>query len=276
MSSGGGTDAPRVTVREVLAKKQRGERLVMVSAYDALFARLSEEGGADMILVGDSLANVILGLDSTVPVTVEQMIHHGAAVRRGAARALVVVDMPFMSYQVSTEDALRNAGRIMKETSAQAVKVEGGDEAIAATVHAMTRAGIPVMGHIGFTPQSVNTLGGFRVQGRAPGDQERMVEEARRLEAAGAFSLVLELVPTAVAKAVTAAVSIPTVGIGAGAECDGQVLVLYDLLGLNDGFRPKFLRRYAELAGDVRGAVARFADDVRSGRYPDTEHSFSQ
>jgi 3-methyl-2-oxobutanoate hydroxymethyltransferase len=274
MSSGGG-DAPRVmTVREVLAKKQRGERLVMVSAYDALFARLSEDGGADMILVGDSLANVILGLESTVPVTVEQMIHHGAAVRRGTTRALVVVDMPFMSYQVSTEDALRNAGRIMKETNAQAVKVEGGDEGIAGTVHAMTRAGIPVMGHIGFTPQSVNTLGGFRVQGRAPGDQDRLVDEARRLEAAGAFSLVLELVPTAVSKAVTAAVQIPTIGIGAGAECDGQVLVLHDLLGLNDRFRPKFLRRYAEMAGDVRAAVSRFAEDVRGGRYPDSEHSF--
>jgi len=272
--SNAGSEAPRVTVREVLAKKQRGERLVMVSAYDALFARLSEEGGADLILVGDSLANVILGLDSTVPVTVDQMIHHGAAVRRGANRALVVVDMPFMSYQVSTEDALRNAGRIMKETNAQAVKVEGGDEDIAARIHAMTRAGIPVMGHIGFTPQSVNTLGGYRVQGRAPGDLERMIEEARRIESAGAFSLVLELVPTAVSKAVTAAVQIPTIGIGAGPECDGQVLVLHDLLGLNDRFRPKFLRRYAELAGDVRSAVTRFGDDVRGGRYPDTEHSF--
>jgi 3-methyl-2-oxobutanoate hydroxymethyltransferase len=273
MNSGGG-EAPRITVREVLARKQRRERLVMVSAYDALFARLSEEGGADMILVGDSLANVILGLDSTVPVTVDQMIHHGAAVRRGAQRALVVVDMPFMSYQVSTEDALRNAGRIMKETNAHAVKLEGGDEVLASTLHAMTRAGIPVMGHIGFTPQSVNTLGGYRVQGRAPGDQERLVDEARRVEAAGAFSLVLELVPTAVAKAVTEAVSIPTVGIGAGAECDGQVLVLHDLLGLNDRFRPKFLRHYAEMAADVRDAVKRFADDVKAGRYPDTEHSF--
>lgn len=270
----GTSEAPRITVREVLAKKQRGERLVMVSAYDALFARLSEEGGADLILVGDSMANVILGLDSTVPVTVDQMIHHGAAVRRGASRALVVVDMPFMSYQVSTEDALRNAGRIMKETNAQAVKVEGGDDTIAAAVHAMTRAGIPVMGHLGFTPQSVNTIGGFRVQGRAPGDQERMIEEAKRIEAAGAFSLVLELVPTAVSKAITAAIRIPTIGIGAGVECDGQVLVLYDLLGLNDRFRPKFLRRYAEMAGDVRSAVSRFADDVRAGRYPDTEHSF--
>ena len=214
--SSGGSDAPRITVREVLARKQRRERLVMVSAYDALFARLSEEGGADLILVGDSLANVILGLDSTVPVTVDQMIHHGAAVCRGARRALVVVDMPFMSYQISTEDALRNAGRIMKETNAHAVKVEGGDDALAATIHAMTRAGIPVMGHIGFTPQSVNTLGGYRVQGRGPGDQERLIEEAKRVEAAGAFSLVLELVPAGVAQAVTEAVGIPTIGIGAG------------------------------------------------------------
>ena len=203
------------------------------------------------------------------------MIHHGAAVRRGASRALVVVDMPFMSYQISTEDALRNAGRIMKETNAQAVKVEGGDEAIAATrsrddarrhsrhgahwLHAAIRQ------HARRLPRSGT---------RARAITERLVEEARRIEAAGAFSVVLELVPTAVSKAVTAAVQIPTIGIGAGAECDGQVLVLHDLLGLNDHFRPKFLRRYAELAGDVRSAVTRFADDVRAGRYPDTEHSF--
>ena len=267
-------EAPRITVREVLARKQRHERLVMVSAYDALFARLAEEGGADLILVGDSLANVILGLESTVPVTVDQMIHHGAAVRRGTTRAFVVVDMPFMSYQVSTEDALRNAGRIMKETNAHAVKVEGGDDSIAEVVHAMTRAGIPVMGHIGFTPQSVHTLGGYRVQGRAPEDHERLVADAKRIEAAGAFSLVLELVPTGLSKAVTAALHIPTIGIGAGPECDGQVLVLHDLLGLNDRFSPKFLRRYAELAGDVRDAVERFASDVRDGRYPDADHSF--
>jgi 3-methyl-2-oxobutanoate hydroxymethyltransferase len=267
-------EPPRITVREVLARKQRGERLVMVSAYDALFARLAEEGGADLILVGDSLANVILGLDSTVPVTVDQMIYHGAAVRRGVSRAMVVVDMPFMSYQVSTEDALRNAGRIMKETNAHAVKVEGGDERIGDVVFAMSRAGIPVMGHIGFTPQSVHALGGFRVQGRAPEDHDRLLEEGKRMEAAGAFSLVLELVPTALSKALTAAITIPTIGIGAGVECDGQVLVLHDLLGLNDRFRPKFLRRYAELAGDVRDAVKRFSEDVRTGRYPDAEHSF--
>ena len=267
-------EAPRITVREVLARKQRRERLVMVSAYDALFGRLAEEGGADLILVGDSLANVILGLESTVPVTVDQMIHHGAAVRRGTTRAFVVVDMPFMSYQVSTEDALRNAGRIMKETNAHAVKVEGGDDSIADVVHAMTRAGIPVMGHIGFTPQSVHALGGARVQGRAPEDHERLVAEAKRIEAAGAFSLVLELVPSGLSQAVTGALHIPTIGIGAGPDCDGQVLVLHDLLGLNDRFRPKFLRRYAELAGSVRDAVKQFAADVRDGRYPDAEHSF--
>ena len=267
-------EPPRITVREVLARKQRRERLVMVSAYDALFGRLAEEGGADLILVGDSLANVILGLESTVPVTVDQMIHHGAAVRRGTTRAFVVVDMPFMSYQVSTEDALRNAGRIMKETNAHAVKVEGGDDSIADVVHAMTRAGIPVMGHIGFTPQSVHALGGARVQGRAPEDHERLVAEAKRIEAAGAFSLVLELVPSGLSKAVTGALHIPTIGIGAGPDCDGQVLVLHDLLGLNDRFRPKFLRRYAELAGNVRDAVKHFAADVRDGRYPDAEHSF--
>ena len=273
MSGGSGAPA-RVTVRDVVARKQRGERVVMVAAYDALFARLADEGGADLILVGDSLANVILGLDSTVPVTLEQMIHHGAAVRRGATRAMVIVDMPFMSYQVSTEDAVRNAGRVMKETGAHAVKVEGGTEEIADAVGAMTRIGIPVMAHIGFTPQSVHAIGGFRVQGREPEDRERLLDEARRVEAAGAFAIVLELMPAALAASVTAALRIPTIGIGAGVECDGQVLVLHDLLGLNDTFRPKFLRRYAELASDVRDAVSRFADDVRAGRYPDESQSF--
>jgi 3-methyl-2-oxobutanoate hydroxymethyltransferase len=264
----------RVTVRDVVARKERGERVVMVAAYDALFARLAEEGGADLVLVGDSLGNVILGLDSTLPVTLEQMIHHGAAVRRGTTRALVVVDMPFMSYQVSTEEAVRNAGRIMKETGAHAVKVEGGTEAIGDAVGAMTRIGIPVMGHIGFTPQSVHAIGGFRVQGREPEDRDRLLEEARRIEGAGAFALVLELIPAALAATVTASLRMPTIGIGAGVGCDGQVLVLHDLLGLNDTFRPKFLRRYAELATDVREAVSRFADDVRAGRYPDESQSF--
>ena len=273
MSSGSGPQA-RVTVRDVLARKGAGDRLVMVSAYDALFARLADEGGVDAILVGDSLGNVIAGFESTIPVTLDQMIYHGAAVRRGTSRALVVVDLPFMTYHVSVEEALRNAGRVMQETLAQAVKLEGAGPRILAATEAMVEAGIPVMGHIGFTPQSVHALGGFRVQGREPDAIARLVDEARRLQDAGAFAIVLELMPTPVAQAVTEAVQVPTIGIGAGAGCDGQVLVLMDLLGLNDRFKPKFLMKYAELASDVRSAVGRFVADVREGRYPDEAHSF--
>jgi 3-methyl-2-oxobutanoate hydroxymethyltransferase len=273
MSSGSGPVA-RVTVRDFLVRKGAGERLVMVSAYDALFARLADEGGVDAVLVGDSLGNVIAGHESTIPVTLEQMIYHGAAVRRGTSRALVVVDLPFMTYHVSVEEALRNAGRVMQETLAQAVKLEGAGPRILAATEAMVEAGIPVMGHIGFTPQSVHALGGFRVQGREPDAVTRLVDEARRLQDAGAFAIVLELMPTPVAQAVTEAVQVPTIGIGAGAGCDGQVLVLMDLLGLNDRFKPKFLLKYAELAADVRGAVGRFVADVREGRYPDEAHSF--
>ena len=263
----------KVTTATLRARKG-GERIAVLTAYDVVFARLADAAGIDVVLVGDSLGMVVQGERNTLAVTVDDIVYHTRMVSRGVQRAHLVADMPFMSYQVSTEDALRNAGRIMKETNAHAVKVEGGDTDIAARIQAMTRAGIPVMGHLGFTPQSVNTLGGFRVQGRAPGDQERLIEEAQRVENAGAFSLVLELVPSGVAKAVTAAVRIPTIGIGAGPDCDGQVLVLYDLLGLNDQFKPKFLQHYAELATDVRSAVGRFADDVRGGRYPDADHSF--
>jgi len=270
------TGAPpkRLTPRAFAAAKGRAEPLVVVAAYDALFARLAEEGGVDAVLVGDSLGNVVAGYESTLPVTLEMMIHHGAAVRRGVSRALVVVDLPFLTYEVSTERALLNAGRVMQQTGCDAVKLEGGAEEIAATVAALVRAGIPVMGHLGFTPQRVNVLGGFRVQGREAEDAERIVEEAKRLEAAGAFSVVLELVPAAVAARVTAAVGVPTVGIGAGAACDGQVLVLADLLGLTDGFKPKFVKRYADLAGDVRGAVGRFTAEVRGRAYPDADHAF--
>jgi 3-methyl-2-oxobutanoate hydroxymethyltransferase len=246
----------------------------MTTAYDALFARLVDEAGVDAILVGDSLGNVVAGYDTTVPVTLDQMIYHGAAVRRGAARAMVIVDMPFLTYQVTTERAVLNCGRVMQETRCDAVKLEGGAPEIADTVRALGRAGIPVMGHLGFTPQSVHVLGGFRVQGRDEAGAARLVDEARRLEDAGAFALVLELVPAAVAARVREAVAIPTIGIGAGAECDGQVLVLHDLLGLTDGFSPKFLKRFATLAGEVRGAVARYGDDVRGGRYPGPEHAF--
>ena len=276
MSQAAGSALPqkRVTTRTFATARERGERLTMVSAYDALFARLAEEGGVDAILVGDSLANVVAGLDTTVPITLDQMIWHGAAVRRGAARALVVVDLPFLTYTVTAERALLNAGRVMQETRCDAVKLEGGAPELCDTVAALVRAGIPVMGHLGFTPQAVHVLGGFRVQGRGPDAAQRLIDEARRLEDAGAFSIVLELVPAEVAARVTAAVSIPTIGIGAGAGCDGQVLVLHDLLGLTDGFTPKFLKRYATMAEGTRDAVRRWADDVRGGRYPADEHAF--
>jgi 3-methyl-2-oxobutanoate hydroxymethyltransferase len=264
----------RVGVREFRARKKSGEALVVVAAYDALFARLSDEAGVDAVLVGDSLGMVVNGLDSTVPVTLDQMIYHGASARRGVSRAMVIVDMPFLTCSLGEERAMINCGRVMQETGAHAVKIEGGDEAIARSIRCVVRLGIPVMGHIGFTPQSVNTIGGNRVQGREDSEAKRLVDDARRLEDAGAYAIVLELVPAAVAQAVTDAVSIPTIGIGAGSGCDGQVLVLYDLLGLTDRFSPKFLKRYASMADDVRDAVRRFRDDVAAGQYPDADHSF--
>jgi 3-methyl-2-oxobutanoate hydroxymethyltransferase len=272
-ASGPGRVKP-VTVRDFIARKANGEKLVVVTAYDALFGRLVDESGVDAALVGDSLGNVVAGLGSTIPVTLDQMIYHARMVRRGVERALLIVDMPFLSYQVSIEDALRNCGRVMQEAEAQALKLEGATAEVLASVRAVTGVGIPVMGHLGFTPQSVHALGGFRVQGREKEAAERLVDDARKLEEAGVFSIVLELMPAAVASRVTEAVSIPTIGIGAGAGCDGQVLVLPDLLGLNDRFTPKFLKHYASLADEVRSAVGRFGEDVRNGRYPDDEHSF--
>jgi 3-methyl-2-oxobutanoate hydroxymethyltransferase len=264
----------RVTTRAFAAAKGRDDRLVMVAAYDALFARLCDDAGVDAVLVGDSLGNVVAGYETTIPVTLDQMIYHGAAARRGVSRALVVVDLPFLTYQVSTDRALLNAGRVLQETGCDAVKLEGGTPELADTVRALVRTGIPVMGHLGFTPQSVNVFGGFRVQAREVDSAQQLVDDAKRLEDAGAFSIVLELVPAEVAARVTEAVSIPTIGIGAGAGCDGQVLVLFDLLGMNDGFAPKFLKRYATMAEDVRDAVRRYAADVRAGAYPGAEHSF--
>ena len=263
----------RVTTRAFAQAKGRGEKLVMMTAYDALFARLVDESGVDAILVGDSLGNVVAGFESTVPVTLDQMIYHAAAARRGVTRALLVVDMPFLTYQVSTERALLNAGRVMQEALCDAVKLEGGSPESAATVAALVRVGIPVMGHLGFTPQSVNVIG-TRVQGRETVDAQRLLDDARRLEDAGAFSIVLELMPAELAQRVTEAVKVPTIGIGAGAGCDGQVLVLHDMLGLNDGFAPKFLKKYASLADDVRAALRAYASDVRGGTYPAAEHSF--
>lgn len=267
------TDERQITIRDFAARKG-GEKLVMVTAYDALFARIVDEAGVDAILVGDSLANVVAGLDSTLGVTLDQMIYHATAARRGCRRALLVVDLPFMTYQVSAEDAMRNAGRVMQETGAQAVKLEGGSADRAETVRRIVEMGVPVMGHLGFTPQSVHALGGARVQGRGDAAERLILDEAKRLEDAGAFSIVLELVPAAVARRVTEAVRVPTIGIGAGAGCDGQVLVLHDMLGLNPGFAPKFLKRYAELGDAAREAIRTFADETRAGTFPDDAHSF--
>src|SRR5688572_6379478 len=258
MSTTGTSNPQKVTVRDLSEMKARGEKIVVLTAYDFLFARLVDEGGADIVLVGDSLGQVVLGYDSTLPVTIEDMIHHARAVRRGVKRAMLVVDMPFMTFQISAEETLRNAGRILKETGCEAVKIEGGDEQTADCVRALVRAGIPVMGHIGLTPQSVHAFGGYRVQGRESADVSRIKAEAGRLEEAGCFSIVLELMPSQLAGDISRALRIPTIGIGAGASVDGQVLVLYDMLGLNDGFKPKFLRRFASLADQTRDGVQTF------------------
>lgn len=254
--------------------KRRGERIVMLTAYDALFARLLEQEGVDLILVGDSVSQVVLGHDSTLPVTLDQMIHHAAAVRRGAPNSFVVVDLPFLSYQVSVDETIRNAGRVLKEAGVQAVKVEGGDPRTCQMVEALVTTGIPVMGHLGLRPQSIHALGGYRVQGRGEDESNKLLAHAGGLERAGAFAIVLELVPAALAAAVTAKISVPTIGIGAGAGCDGQVLVIYDALGLNAGFRPKFLKTFANLEDAARAGIRTYADEVRSGAYPGPEHAF--
>ena len=263
-----------ITVRDFAERKRKGEKLVVMTAYDALFGRLVDESGVDAILVGDSVGTAVMGHSSTLPVTLDHMIYHASAVRRGVKRALIIIDMPFLSYQASIESAVLNCGRAIQETGVGAVKVEGGSPEMLDTVHALVRTGIPVMAHIGFTPQSVNTIGGPRVQGREAEGAERLIAEAIGLEKAGAFGIVLELVPAAVSERITAAVGIPTIGIGAGPKCDGQVLVLPDVLGLNDTFQPKFLKKYAEMAEEVRSAIGTWARDVRTGQYPDAEHSF--
>jgi 3-methyl-2-oxobutanoate hydroxymethyltransferase len=267
-------DAPTpVTVVELLKMKERGERIVVLTCYDALFARLLDAAGVDVLLVGDSVNEVLAGAASTLSATLEQMIYHTKIVRRGSARALVVCDMPFLSYQVSREEAIRNCGRVLAETGCQAVKLEGG-EPMAPTVRALVDVGIPVMGHLGLTPQSVHALGGHRVQGRDAASAERLKRDAGALQDAGAFAVVLELVPAPLASQITKALTIPTIGIGAGPACDGQVLVLHDMLGLNDRFDAKFVKRYAALGAEVREAVELYAAEVREGRYPGPEHSF--
>ena len=262
-----------VTVYDLLRMKERGERIVMLTCYDALFAQLLDESGVDILLVGDSLNEVIAGAETTLSATLEQMLYHTKIVRRGARRAMVIADMPFLTYQVSSAEAIRNAGRMMQETGCHGVKLEGG-HTMAETVRALVEVGIPVMGHLGLTPQSVHALGGYRVQGRDELTAERLKADAQALEEAGCFAIVLELIPAPLASQITHARLVPTIGIGAGPACDGQVLVLHDMLGLNERFAAKFVKRYAALAEDVREAVQLFSAEVREGRYPGPEHSF--
>jgi 3-methyl-2-oxobutanoate hydroxymethyltransferase len=266
--------AEKVTIHTLRQKKAQGEKISMLTCYDATFARLLDDGGVDILLVGDSLGMVVQGNSTTLPVTLDEMIYHTRAVVRGARRAQVVGDMPFMSYQASLDEAIRSAGRLMKEGGAEAVKLEGGAQH-AELVARLTASGIPVMGHIGLTPQSFHQLGGFKVQGREQSAAERLVADALALEAAGAYAIVLEGIPLEVAEKITAAVGVPTIGIGAGPHCDGQVLVIYDLLGMNEEFKPKFVRRYENFAVRIRTAVDAYVDDVRSGNFPSEDESFS-
>jgi 3-methyl-2-oxobutanoate hydroxymethyltransferase len=267
-------EAKNVTILDLLTWKQEKRKIVAITAYDALFGRLVDASGVDVVLVGDSVNQVIAGNDSTLSATVDQMIYHARMVRRGVKRALLVVDMPFLSYQISPEDALRNCGRVMKETGANAVKIEGG-QGMAPTVRALVDAGMPVMGHIGLTPQSYHQLGGFKVQGRDPGGRERLLADARVLEDAGVYSIVLEAIPADIAYDITAAVSVPTIGIGAGTGCDGQVLVSYDALGMDETFKPRFVRRYATLGETIKDAIGHYIADVRDGSFPSDAESFT-
>jgi 3-methyl-2-oxobutanoate hydroxymethyltransferase len=264
---------PKVTVATLGDLKRRGQRIVMLTAYDYPFARWADAAGVDVLLVGDSLGMVVLGHDSTLPVTMRDMLHHASAVSRARPRALVVADLPFMSFQVSPQQAVRNAGRLVQRGGVEAVKLEGG-ERVLPMVEAIARADIPVMGHLGLTPQSVHRLGGYRVQGRGAQAASALERDARRLQDSGCFALVLEAIPAPLAARVSAALAIPTIGIGAGAGCDGQVLVLHDLLGLYAEFTPKFVRRYAELGAAVQTGIEAYAADVRAGRFPGPEHTY--
>ena len=264
----------QITTATIKQMKQNGEPITMVTAYDYAMAKNVCEAGIEMILVGDSLGNVVLGYNSTVPVTMDEMIHHTKAVVRGAQGALVVGDMPFMSYQASLVDGMYNAARFLKETGCAAVKLEGGSE-VCELVHKLTQAGIPVVGHIGLTPQSVNQLGGFKVQGKSAEAAQKLLDDARSLEQAGAFSIVLECVPELLAKKVTESLqTAATIGIGAGKYCDGQVLVCNDLLGFTDGFCPKFVKRYADVHSEIVKAVKGYITDVKARSFPSAEHTF--
>jgi len=267
----------KVTVPEIVRAKASGRPIVALTAYDFPFARIADEAGVDLILVGDSLGMVVQGCETTLPVTMDEMVYHTRMVARGRRRALVVSDLPFLSYQVSPADAVANAGRLIKEGGAEAVKLEGGC-AVAETIARIAAVDIPVMGHIGLTPQSVHRMGGHKVQGRrhgqAAGQRERLIDDAMAVEAAGAFAIVLEGIPLDLAAELTERLTIPTIGIGAGRHCDGQILVLHDVLGLCDRVAPRFAQRYADLWSAARGAIGAYADEVRGGAFPTVAHSF--
>jgi 3-methyl-2-oxobutanoate hydroxymethyltransferase len=269
-----GAPGKPVTVATLLDMKRKGLKIAMLTAYDYPTARMAEEAGVDVVLVGDSVGMTKLGYESTLPVTVEEMLHHVKAVKRGLSRPLLVADMPYLSYEIDVKEAVRHAGRFLKEGGAHAVKLEGGMD-VAPAVKELLKANVPVIGHLGLTPQAVNRLGGYKVQGRKPQDAERIVTEARILEGAGACAIVLECVPADLAKEVTRRVQIPTIGIGAGPHCDGQVLVSDDLLGLTEGTPTKFVKRYADLRGQAVKAFSDYCKDVRDGAFPGPEHSFS-
>jgi 3-methyl-2-oxobutanoate hydroxymethyltransferase len=264
----------KVTVPSLIARKRKNKKIVMITAYDATFARLADAGGADMVLVGDSLGMVIQGQDSTLQVTLEDIIYHCRAVSRGLERAHLCGDMPFMTYKISPEKALEAAAQIVQEGRAESVKLEGGVE-MADTISRIVTADIPVVGHVGLTPQSIHALGGFKMQGKSGIDRVKIIEDAKAVADAGAFCLVLEGIPMELAQTITEEVSIPTIGIGAGPHCTGQVLVIYDMLGMNEDFKPKFLKRYAEMGVEIREAVAAYGKEVQNGAFPGPEHSVS-
>ena len=262
----------KVTILDFARWKKKGERIVMITAYDVLFARIFDDVGVDAILVGDSLGQVVLGLPNTLGVTMEDMVRHTGAAARGTRRAFLIADMPFLSFQAGPEAAIRNAGRLL-QAGAEGVKLEGG-RSVESTIGAIARCDIPVMGHVGLTPQSVHRMGGYRVQGKEEAQRQRLRDDARAVQEAGAFSVVLEGIPADLAGEITEELAIPTIGIGAGPRCDGQVLVMQDLLGLFDEFRPKFVKRFGELKKPVQDAVRAYADQVRRGKFPGKEHSF--
>ena len=265
--------AEKVTVPGIVKMKQQGKKITCLTAYDYSLARILDEAGVDVLLVGDSVASVVQGQPNTLAVTMDEMIYHTRIVARGRKRALVVGDMPFLSFQIGGKQALSNAGRFLQEAGAEAIKLEGG-VAMSDTIAAIVNAGIPVMGHVGLTPQSVHRFGGYKVQGREEGQHETIVRDAVAVQEAGAFAIVLEGIPTSLAKEITERVTIPTIGIGAGIHCDGQVLVLHDMLGLFDDFTPKFVKRYADIKDSMAAAVKTFIDEVREGKFPGEEHSF--